>query len=761
MALTKGERRSGTTVSSIQSRMGKVDAYKGQTGLEIGSAAIGEFLQNEAERRANIEGLQWTANFEIDTRKKITDLSRLHPDDPQAFTEATNSYITEQVEQAPVRFKQKAKQFTSTLAAQKGDVIWTEWNNKANIKAVNDFGLSSQEFIEDAKFNIFKMNPNEHEAYFNNTLKNQMAEKVLENALLFETMPANIQSQLLANGQGPEEYGKMLALNFEEERITSNAIKILEAAAAADKILIDKGVDADQIVGVKNALLLLKDNEKAYLKNPEYDQDRGSEVWADSTMSDREFMLGEVNKVITNFVAENESQKARIKISQKQNQQDRFDLQISLFNNFNTENFDTVESVREWNELNKGSEEQLTSLMEAWEYSKRIKYTAENNAYVEGVETIGGETYGANVNFFPNVTTNEINQKIDNMQQTLKFVNPETKITKSKIKNDLADFHIFQVMKALDPNLTFTSYTDLDLSYVNEQSLEVKNSMLNAFRTVSNKYGVMPERFNTFINDAMSLNPKIAGDLVDLENIAETVLFLSESNNANDIVSSGQAYNFDESANMNFPLLVKLGKKLRKAAASEAKIKKGLTGQELKEYTNKSIEYKERIVESWRSEVTPDSTLMEEKINHIKNHNENTKKGSFLDIGYNINQLTGSNFNVQDYLEEQVKKAFNDGMNIAFGMSDQDPLTGNNEFNVKGFDKDFEVSFKIIMGEIENNFYSMLAGQFGSDYLQTMTPSNLKKETKNIMPFIMKNIESLGYGADENVKGFDLLGWFR
>ena len=761
MALTKGERRSGTTVSSIQSRMGKVDAYKGQTGLEIGSAAIGEFLQNESQRRANIEGLQWTANFEIDTRKKITDLSRLHPDDPQAFTEATNSYIAEQVEQAPVRFKQKAKQFTSTLAAQKGDVVWNEWNNKANIKAVNDFGLSSQAFIEDAKFQIFKMNPKEHEAYFNNTLKNLMTEKVLENALLFETMPANIQSQLLANGQGPEEYGKMLALNFEEERLTSNAMKILEAAAAADAKDLSDGVDGDQIVGVKNALLLLKNNEKAYLKNPEYDPDRGSEVWADSTMSDREFMLGEVNKVISNFVADNESQKARLKIATNQNQKDRFDLQISLFNNFNTENFDTVESVRSWNELNKGSEEQLKGLMEAWEYSKRIKYTAENNAYVQGVETIGGEIYGANINFFPNATTNEINQKIDNMQQQLTFLNPESKITKSKIKNDLADYHMFQVMKTLDPNLTFTSYTDLDLSYVNEESIEIKNAMLNGFRTVSNVYGVMAERFNTFINDAMSLDPKNAGELADLEAIASTVLFLSESNNANDIVSSGQAYNFDESANMNFPLLVKLGKRLEKTAAAEARIKSNLTGPELKEYTDKSIEYKERIVESWRSEVTPDSTLMEEKIAFILNHNQNTKTGSIMDIGYNLTQLTGGQFNAQTELEEQVKKAFNDGLNIFLGLSDQDPLTKNNEYNVKGFDKDFEVSFQIIMGEIQENYYSMLAGQFGADYQQTMTGPNLKKATTEIMPFIMRNIQALGYGPDENDKSFDWLGWFR
>lgn len=760
MALTKGERRSGTTVSSIQSRMGKVDAYKGQTGLEIGSQAIGEFLQNEAERRANIEGLQWTANFELDTRKKITELSRLHPDDPQAFTEATNSYIAEQVKQAPVRFKQKAKQFTSTIAAQKGDVVWNEWNNKANIKAVNDFGLSSQAFIEDAKFQIFKMNPAEHEDFFNNTLKNQIAEKVLENALLFDTMPASIQSQLLANGQGPEEYGKMLALNFEEERLTSNAMKLLQGAAAADKILLDDGESPDKIVGVKNMLLFLKNNEKKYLENPEYDPDRGAEVWANSTMSDREFILGEVNKVISNFVVNNEAQKTRIKITADHQQKDRYDLQISLFNNFNTENFPDAESVRAWNELNKGSEEQLKGLIESWEYSKRIKYNAENNASVQGGD-IGGEIYGASINFMPNVTTNKINQDVDNMFQQFKMLNPETKITKSQIKNDLADYHIFQVMKTLNPNLTFTSYTDLDLSFVNEESVEIKNAMLNGFRTVSNVYGVMPERFNTFINDAMSLDPKDAGELKDLEAIASTVLFLSESNNANDIISSGQAYNFDESANMNFPLLVKLGKRLEKTAASEARIKKDLTGPELKEYTDKSIEYKERIVESWRSEVTPDSTLMDEKIAFILNHNQNTKTGSIMDIGYNLTKLTGGQFNAQTELEEQVKKAFDDGLNIFLGFSDRDPMSGNNEFNVKGFDKDFEVSFNIIMGEIQDNYYAMLAGQFGADYQQTMTASNLKKATKEIMPFIMRNIEALGYGPDENDKGLDLLGFFR
>ena len=132
-----------------------------------------------------------------------------------------------------------------------------------------------------------------------------------------------------------------------------------------------------------------------------------------------------------------------------------------------------------------------------------------------------------------------------------------------------------------------------------------------------------------------------------------------------------------------------------------------------------------------------------------------------MDIGYNLTQLTGGQFNAQTELEEQVKKAFNDGLNIFLGLSDQDPLTKNNEYNVKGFDKDFEVSFQIIMGEIQENYYSMLAGQFGADYQQTMTGPNLKKATTEIMPFIMRNIQALGYGPDENDKSFDWLGWFR
>ena len=146
MALTTGDRLNKATVSSIQSRMGVVPAYK-PTGIKKATDAVSAVLDVEAEKKANQEELRWKIDYKIKTRETITNFARENFDDPDTFTKLTDAYIASSEEQAPVRFKNFAKEFSSTLAFQKGDTIWNEANNKSKLALQNSFNLESEQMI--------------------------------------------------------------------------------------------------------------------------------------------------------------------------------------------------------------------------------------------------------------------------------------------------------------------------------------------------------------------------------------------------------------------------------------------------------------------------------------------------------------------------------------------------------------------------------------------------------------------------------------
>ena len=70
MALTTGDRLNKATVSSIQSRMGVVPAYK-PTGIKKATDAVSAVLDVEAEKKANQEELRWKIDYKIKTRETI------------------------------------------------------------------------------------------------------------------------------------------------------------------------------------------------------------------------------------------------------------------------------------------------------------------------------------------------------------------------------------------------------------------------------------------------------------------------------------------------------------------------------------------------------------------------------------------------------------------------------------------------------------------------------------------------------------------
>ena len=129
MALTKGNRENITTVTSVQSRMGVVPTYAG-SGIADAAEAMGDTITGLANKQATIEEEKYKAQFEIDTTTYLTELARLHPLEPDTFTNKAESYINTIVEKAPPRFKSYSEKYSKLMAAREGDAIYNRWYNK-------------------------------------------------------------------------------------------------------------------------------------------------------------------------------------------------------------------------------------------------------------------------------------------------------------------------------------------------------------------------------------------------------------------------------------------------------------------------------------------------------------------------------------------------------------------------------------------------------------------------------------------------------
>ena len=70
MALTSGDRKNKATVSSIQSRMGVVDTYSGESPIGLAAQNVSSVLDVFAEREAKREEIKYKTDFKLAARKK-------------------------------------------------------------------------------------------------------------------------------------------------------------------------------------------------------------------------------------------------------------------------------------------------------------------------------------------------------------------------------------------------------------------------------------------------------------------------------------------------------------------------------------------------------------------------------------------------------------------------------------------------------------------------------------------------------------------
>ena len=260
MALTSGDRKNKATVSSIQSRMGVVDAANVGTPLALAAEGASAVLDVFAERQANIEEVAWKTDFKLKSRETLNNLAREHFDDPDAFTKATNTYRDSLIAEAPVRFKNYAKEYIGNLAFEYGDNIWQEAKAQKTILEVTNWSTNYRDFVAGRNSDIMNKPASDFQDYWTQSLLPEMSDTMADYEKLYNSYDSSIQASLQKTFGTPEEFNKTLQLGFETQRLISLAAKDLNAAQAFDTMTMREngGLPAGYVTEVSKVLKNMK-----------------------------------------------------------------------------------------------------------------------------------------------------------------------------------------------------------------------------------------------------------------------------------------------------------------------------------------------------------------------------------------------------------------------------------------------------------------------------------------------------------------------
>jgi len=721
MALTSGEKQNKATVSSIQSRMGVVDAY-GEDAIGLAAKNASAVIDVFAEREANKEEVAYKTDLKLKSRQTLLELSRTHYDDPDGFTKATNSYINTLVEKAPNRFKDYAKSFTGNIAFEYGDKIFQEAKAQKDVLVLDSFNTNHSDFISQRNTSIMNLSPDEMQSYWTENLLPEISDTMVDYEKLYNSYPAAIQQQLAQSYGTPDSvdangnviqgtFNKTLLMGFETQRLISLAKQDLDAAQLADSLFIQSagGIPENYITEVSKINAELQKWGMNYLDNPLHDTDDAS-VYKDTNREERAVISTAVNEYIQSWNGANEKNVKKQQIILDQNKEDVVKNTIAGMRDGEIYDEKQLRVLATKNGL---TEDQLGRLMKENYKMEAIKDVSSQISIFEDGKVL------SKMNQF------DVNNLINNRTKTLKNLGVD--IDEETLKDEAMMQQMYELINIEFPDMTRLMFNNMDLSTVSESGAAQNNLFLTSLLELSKTYGAVPDKLESYFSSAGTFNYEVQADRTELRNMAEF------ANNLN--LTKGQPLAFSDSeANKTFANLVELHKEFQKVGRLDLKLA-NRTEKEINDIlgVNTIGQYEALIVEKWVSQVYPQQTVLDEKIEHMNNVIE--------DNNLKFDKM------MEDFFEDEQE----DGPWWGFGFSDTDLLTGNNEFNIMGRDNQLEPSFQLVMQEAEEMIKVSVASMFSNDnYNINMTPDSLKKAYKKQLPYILNTIRSMGYGYDEN-----------
>ena len=715
MALTSGDRKNKATVSSIQSRMGVVDAANVGTPLALAAEGASAVLDVFAERQANIEEVAWKTDFKLKSRETLNNLAREHFDDPDAFTKATNTYRDSLIAEAPVRFKNYAKEYIGNLAFEYGDNIWQEAKAQKTILEVTNWSTNYRDFVAGRNSDIMNKPASDFQDYWTQSLLPEMSDTMADYEKLYNSYDSSIQASLQKTFGTPEEFNKTLQLGFETQRLISLAAKDLNAAQAFDTMTMREngGLPAGYVTEVSKVLKKYEAWGLSYLDKPNHDTDDAS-VFVGSNREDRAGIVSEVQKYIESWNNVNASNVKKQDIVIAQDKEEVVLQEISrIEDGFLTTTQDLRKIAFDYNLTN----DQLDRLIDANNLATVVRDVSSQISTFEYNEQSGQYKLNAAM------TTFDVNNLM--FQRTNYLNGLGIEITQEELTDKAMMDQMFRIVSSVNPNITQSQFNDMDLSTVVASGAAQDNLITSQLVELSKTYGAVPSLLENYFSSMDSFNFEVQADRQELRNMAEFANNLSRH--------KGRPLAFgDSEANKNFANLVELHQELQKVGRLNIGIA-DLTEKEINDLNLDVGEYEKLIIEKWVAKTYPEQTMLDEKITFMNTVIE--------DSGTDFTRM------MENFFEDEQE----DGPWWGFGFADTDLLTGNNEFNIMGRDRDLEPSFNLVMQEAGEQIFVRVASMFDNDtYKVLMTETSIKAAFKKQLPYILNTIRTMGYGYDEN-----------
>mgnify|MGYP003147301472 FL=1 len=294
MALTKGERTTITTASSVANRMGVVPAYGGNPITTIAEVAT-EKLDFFAKRQATLQEGKYKADLEIQTRAYINEIGREYFDNPNMFIQKAGEYIDTLVDKAPVRYKSWTKSMAGSMAGTEGERIFDRRIKLDFLEAENLHNARVQGFNEKTindMYNLIEYGDdvdlksgniaNKVDLYKKNTYDPQLSEIYKDYLERYNSAYPEERSQM----DTPEEFLRKMKLSFEQARINTKIKNMIDVAV----LEIEEGgfeytVGADILTELNSNITKMLNEE--YMKNPQIDIRDGAATFIGSTTEER------------------------------------------------------------------------------------------------------------------------------------------------------------------------------------------------------------------------------------------------------------------------------------------------------------------------------------------------------------------------------------------------------------------------------------------------------------------------------------------
>ena len=715
MALTSGDRKNKATVSSIQSRMGVVDAANVGTPLALAAEGASAVLDVFAERQANIEEVAWKTDFKLKSRETLNNLAREHYDDPDAFTKATNTYRDSLIAEAPVRFKNYAKEYIGNLAFEYGDNIWQEAKAQKTILEVTNWSTNYKDFVASRNSDIMNKPATDFQDYWTQSLLPEMSDTMADYEKLYNSYDSSIQASLQKTFGTPEEFNKTLQLGFETQRLISLAAKDLNAAQAFDTMTMREngGLPAGYVTEVSKVLKKYEAWGLSYLDKPNHDTDDAS-VFVGSNREDRAGIVSEVQKYIESW---NNVNAANVKKQDIVISQDKEEVVLQEISRIEDGFLTTTEDLRKIAFDYNLNDSQLDRLIDANNLATVVRDVSSQISTFEYNEESGQYKLNAAM------TTFDVNNLM--FQRTNYLNGLGIEITQEELTDKAMMDQMFRIVSSVNPNITQSQFNNMDLSTVVASGAAQDNLITSQLVELSKTYGAVPSLLENYFSSMDSFNFEVQADRQELRNMAEFANNLSRH--------KGRPLAFgDSEANKNFANLVELHQELQKVGRLNIGIA-DLTEKEINDLNLDVGEYEKLIIEKWVAKTYPEQTMLDEKITFMNTVIE--------DSGTDFTRM------MENFFEDEQE----DGPWWGFGFADTDLLTGNNEFNIMGRDRDLEPSFNLVMQEAGEQIFVRVASMFDNDtYKVLMTEQSIKAAFKKQLPYILNTIRTMGYGYDEN-----------